>query len=112
MFGKRGKTTVTRSTPERYKERVGYIFRGGVTIPVNKAGDVEIVIDSGLSPQLQEVYLEHEQAQLRVIREEGPRYGPSILPTAHFRGLGAGYEKAKELGVESEYRRHRGEREG
>ena len=111
MFGENGKTKVTHNTPVESLKRVGTLFEGGITLIHRETGDAEIIIDSRLPQELQEVYLEHEQVQLEIIRRYGLRYGESILPKAHFIGLRAGYEKAKELGVEGQYRKHRGERE-
>lgn len=110
MFGGEEKTKITYNTPEETKERTGFDFRGGVTFINKETKHAEIVIDSSLRPKLQQVYLEHEQAQLDFLRKEGVPRGESILPAAHQKGLRAGYRKARELGVEAEYKRHRGER--
>lgn len=111
MIDDKGKTIVTYHTPKECEERVGHVFKGGVTLINKETNDAEIIIDSRLSSELQEVYLEHEQVQLQIIRNGFSKFGENILPQAHFIGLEAGFIKAKELGIEEQYRKHRGERE-
>lgn len=111
MFKISGKVKVTRDTPEASQQKIGRRFKGGVTLRDEKTGDCEIIIDSSLPPPIQSVYLEHELVQLQVIADGASRYGESILPSAHFAGLTAGLKKAKELGVQEEYLKHRKESE-
>lgn len=95
---------VSYITPKKCKKRRGITFRGGVTLIPTGVGTPEIIIDPNLSDELQQVYLAHEQAQLKKL-EELPL--SSIGHFAHNLGLQVGIKKAKELGVLEEYLEHR-----
>lgn len=72
-------------------------------------GEPTILIDSGLSTAIQEVYLVHERVQLNIIQEwdEQKRPRAQILHKAHEIGLREGLKHATELGVLEEYQKLR-----
>jgi hypothetical protein len=84
----------------------------GITQYNRETGEGTIIINANLPPLIRQVIHEHEQVQCLMIQKyvsnHPERHMEDILPYAHFAGLNAGVELAKQLGVLEDYLEIRG----
>lgn len=87
----------------------------GVTAFNRQTGEGTIIINSLLPPSIQSAIEEQERIQYQMmyayINSSPGRNVEDIMPHAHYAGLDAGVQKAKELGVLDEYLCIRGQGE-
>lgn len=84
----------------------------GVSVFDKRTGQSEIIVNSQLSPALQQVVLEQERTLSRIVNSftgNHPEFHlEDILPQAHYEGLMTAVSLAKQLGVLNQYLEIRG----